>query len=138
LIIMIEPTVIETDADQIAANEAEKQRTILGREAVEAATGVAEPTPPPPGVTPVMAPNIQPPTSEQSVTTRTTYNSKSGNESKTTTTTTTVKKIPTTVITPLGPTTPTGPIPAASTPAPDVGNGQLPKITPPNAPTTAP
>jgi len=36
LIIMIQPTVVETDADQIAANEAEKQRTILGHEAEEA------------------------------------------------------------------------------------------------------
>ncbi len=139
LIIMIEPSVIETDADQIAVNEAEKQRTILGREAVEAATGVAEPTPPPPGVTPVMAPNLQPQTSTRSVTIRSNYNPKSAYPAKTTTTTTTtVKKIPTTVITPLGPTTPTGPVPAVSTPAPDVGNGQLPKITPPNAPTTAP
>ncbi|MCE0484265.1 MAG: hypothetical protein LV479_08515 [Methylacidiphilales bacterium] len=39
LIIMIQPTVVETDVDQIAANEAEKQRTILGREAEAAATG---------------------------------------------------------------------------------------------------
>jgi type II secretion system protein D len=37
LIIMIQPTVVETDADQVAANEAEKQRTILGQEAEEAA-----------------------------------------------------------------------------------------------------
>jgi len=42
LIIMIQPTVIETDADQIAANEAEKQRTILGHDAVAAAMGSAQ------------------------------------------------------------------------------------------------
>ena len=36
---MIQPSVVETDADQIAVNEEEKQRTILGREAVEAANG---------------------------------------------------------------------------------------------------
>jgi general secretion pathway protein D len=38
LIIMIQPTVVANDADQIAVNEAEKQRTILGKEA-EAAAG---------------------------------------------------------------------------------------------------
>jgi general secretion pathway protein D len=38
LIIMIQPTVVETDAEQIAANEMEKQRTILGREAEDAAS----------------------------------------------------------------------------------------------------
>ena len=38
LIIMIQPTVVETDADQIAANETEKRRTILGREAQDAAS----------------------------------------------------------------------------------------------------
>jgi type II secretion system protein D len=37
LIIMIQPTVVETDAQQIAANEAEEQRTILGKEAIAAA-----------------------------------------------------------------------------------------------------
>lgn len=37
LIIMIQPTVVDTDASQVAANEAEKSRTILGREAEEAA-----------------------------------------------------------------------------------------------------
>ena len=37
LIIMIQPTVVETDADQIAVNEAEKRRTILGRDAINAA-----------------------------------------------------------------------------------------------------
>jgi type II secretion system protein D len=38
LIIMIQPTVVETDAEQIAANEMEKRRTILGREAEDAAS----------------------------------------------------------------------------------------------------
>ena len=137
LIIMIEPSVVETEADQIAVNEEEKQRTILGREAVEAATGVAEPLPPPPGLPPT-SPVIQPQASTQTVTIRSAaYNSKGGS-STTTTTTTTVEKNPTTVLTPLGPTTPTGPVPAASTPAPNVGNGQMPKIYPPTPPTTAP
>jgi general secretion pathway protein D len=137
LIIMIEPSVIETDADQIAVNEQEKQRTILGREAVETATGVAEPLPQPPGIPPVSS-VIQPQTGTKTVTVRSaTYNSKNGGTTQTTTTTT-VNKIPTTVMTPLGPTTPTGPVPALSTPAPDVSNGQLPKINPPSPPTTAP
>ena len=39
LIIMIQPTVVETDLDQISANSAEKKRTLLGEEAVEAASG---------------------------------------------------------------------------------------------------
>ena len=60
LIIMIQPTVVETDADQIAANEAEKQRTILGREAVEAATGVKEALPQPEATAqPVLMPQIR-------------------------------------------------------------------------------
>lgn len=37
LIIMIQPTVVATDADQQAINEIEKRRTILGKEAEEAA-----------------------------------------------------------------------------------------------------
>lgn len=48
LIIMIQPTVVETAADQIATNQAEKKRTILGTEAVEAATGLPETTAPAP------------------------------------------------------------------------------------------
>jgi general secretion pathway protein D len=136
LIIMIEPSVIETDADQVAVNEAEKQRTILGREAVEAATGVTEPAPQPPGISP-LSPIIEPQPGTKTVTIRqATYNSKGGPTTQTTTTT--IQNNPTSVMTPLGPTTPTGPVPAVSTPAPDVGNGQLPKVNPPNPPTTAP
>jgi len=44
LIIMIQPTVVETAAEQISANDAEKKRTLLGTEAMAAATG-APPTP---------------------------------------------------------------------------------------------
>jgi general secretion pathway protein D len=44
LIIMIQPTVVETDADQVAVNEIEKQRTILGKEASEAATPITTTT----------------------------------------------------------------------------------------------
>ncbi len=129
LIIMIQPSVIETDADLIAVNEAEKQRTILGREAVEAATGVTQ-TSGEAVVPPAPQMNVQ------SVTIRSAaYNSKAGSSTKTTTTTTTtVVPVPTSVMTPLGPTTPTGPVPAFSSPAPDVGNGQMPKVNPPVPP----
>jgi hypothetical protein len=41
---MIQPTVVETDADQIEVNEAEKRRTILGKEAEEAAAPVTTTT----------------------------------------------------------------------------------------------
>ena len=149
LIIMIQPTVIETDADQIAANEAEKQRTILGREAVQA----AETTPgeegesilkPAPSVEPApLEPAPAPQVDTKSVTIRSgAYTSKTDStRTTTTTTTTTVQKIPTSVMTPLGPTTPTGPIPALSSPAPDVGNGKMPSVNPPKPtapPTQAP
>jgi general secretion pathway protein D len=85
LIIMIQPTVVETDADQIAVNEAEKRRTILGQEAIEAAG-----TP--------------------------------GTSTTTTTTTVTVKPPGASAATP-------SIVPAASSPAPDVGRG-----VPPDAP----
>lgn len=39
LIIMIQPTVVETETDQMAVDKAEKQRTILGQEAERAANG---------------------------------------------------------------------------------------------------
>jgi len=133
LIIMIQPSVVETDADQVAVNEEEKQRTILGREAVEAATGEMESAPPPPGLPP-LAPATQ---SQMSIRSES-YSSKNGSSTRTTTTTTTVPTVPTSVMTPLGPTTPTGPVPAVSSPAPNVGNGQMPRINPPSPPTTAP
>jgi len=144
LIIMIQPTVIETDADQLAANEAEKQRTILGREAVQAAEtspgGEGESMPKPaPAIEPApLEPAPAPQIDTKSVTIRSgTYNSKTGSASTTTTTTTTtIKKIPTSVQTPLGPTTPTGPVPALSSPAPDVGNGKMPSVNPPKQTTT--
>ena len=44
LIIMIQPTVLETDADELAATEVEKQRTILGKEAEEATRPVVTTT----------------------------------------------------------------------------------------------
>ncbi len=133
LIIMIQPSVVETDADQIAVNEEEKQRTILGREAVDAAEGA-------PGELPqaqsTAQPVLEPQTESQSVTIRAVpYNSKNRTSTTTTTTTTTLKPSPV-VETPLGPSGPTSPVPAMSSPAPDVGNGQMPRINPPPPPPT--
>jgi hypothetical protein len=124
--------VIETDADQIAVNEAEKQRTILGREAVEAAEGAPEELPQSQSTAqPLLTPQIE----SNSMTIRAEpYNSKSGSSSTTTTSTTTTLKASPVVETPLGPSGPTSPVPAMSSPAPDVSNGQMPKINPP-APT---
>lgn len=126
LIIMIQPSVVETDTDQIAINEAEKQRTILGREAEEAASGITESLPQP-ALTPA------PQADFKSMTIRTsTYNSKAG--TSTTSTTMTVKPVPADV------TPGTSPVPALSSPAPDVSNGHMPSYpTPPGTPpTTAP
>jgi type II secretion system protein D len=133
LIIMIQPSVIETDADQIAVNEEEKQRTILGREAVEAAEGAPGEELPQSQSTaqPLLTPQIE----SNSMTIRAEpYNSKNGSSSTTTTTTTTTLKPSPVVETPLGPSGPNSPVPAMSSPAPDVSNGQMPKINPP-APT---
>jgi type II secretion system protein D len=94
LIIMIQPTVVETDADQVASNETEKQRTILGREALEAATGFSASAP----AAAQGRANAKPP----------------------------------------GPALTPGMVPAASTVAPDVGNGQVPKEVKVPAPTTEP
>ena len=133
LIIMISPQVIETAADQIAVNEAEKQRTILGHEAVETANGPTSDT-----LTPVPAPVLLPvpPPSEvdvKSMTTRSTtsspYSSKAGSSSHTTTTTTTTTiQAPATVLTP---SPPTSLVPILSSPAPDVQNGSMPHMNPP-------
>jgi general secretion pathway protein D len=139
LIIMIQPTVVETDADQLAVNEAEKQRTILGREAADTANGTTE-TPPAPA--PVLEPVPTPQIDAKSMTIRySPYNSKSGSATTTTTTTVTVKPAypagPPTSETPSGP---TSLVPALSSPAPDVSNGQMPKYspTPVQPPTTQP
>jgi general secretion pathway protein D len=153
LIIMISPQVVETEADQIAVNEEEKQRTILGREAVQAATGAPDETLQS-ASTPVLLPVPQTPppipttvVDTKSMTTRSTttsspYNSKTGSSAHTTTTTTTtttVQQVPTTTV--VRPSPPTSLVPALSSPAPDVGNGKMPRINPPSAlppPTTTP
>lgn len=119
LIIMIQPTVVETDADQIAVDEAEKQRTILGQEAMAAANGIAQ--------------KEEHTVQSQSTSTTTVihpsaYNSKSGT-GKAAASTTTVQT--TTVSSP-------GISPAASSASPDVSNGKLPKYEPASPPATAP
>ncbi len=122
LIILIQPNVVETDADEDRVNTAEKQRTILGREAAEAATGFSDaPNPHSPlEQTPVPAYLKQASTTSTTTTTVTakpsgTYNSKTNSSVKSTTTTTTV-------------TTPGG---AAPSTHPDVSKGQLPPDAPP-------
>jgi general secretion pathway protein D len=109
LIIMIQPTVVDTEADQVVVNEAEKARTILGKEAEEAGT---PPAPPVAGVT------------TQTQLTRVTP---AGPGHPAATTTTTITKS-----SPVSPSTSI--VPAASTPAPDVGKARLPKDPPPLAP----
>jgi general secretion pathway protein D len=126
LIIMISPTVVETDADQLSVNEAEKQRTILGREAVEAARGTTTTDITTTTVTPAPGP-LTVTDSKDITVSHSPYNSKNGRQKTTTTTTTTV-------VVPTAPTaeTPTGPsvVPILSSPAPDVSNGQMPKFVP--------
>jgi len=142
LIIMIQPTVVANDADQIAVNEAEKQRTILGREAVEAATGV--PAAQQSALVPVSP--FGPQTSTQtylpapsSTGATTPFNSKGIHYTNYgTPTTAAVPHVPSQQMTPVGPTTPTGPVPALSTPAPDVQNGRMPTVNPPSPTPSAP
>ncbi len=132
---MIQPTVVANDADQIAVNEEEKQRTILGREAVEAATGV--PPAQQSSIVP-LSPGALEPISQTTTTTShgtAPFNSKGIHYTPTTTTTTTtVTRIPAQQMTPVGPTSPTGPVPAFSSPAPDVQSGKMPTINPPTSP----
>lgn len=106
LIIMISPTVIETDADQVMANEAEKARTILGREAEDAN---AVPAPPVAAVvTRTREMDVRPASPEHPV-----------------------PAVITTTVTKRSPVSPNPSlVPAASTPAPDVGRGRLPKDSP--------
>ncbi len=111
LIIMIQPTVVDTEADQVVVNEAEKARTILGKEAEESGT------PPAPPVAAVVTE------------TRTTEVSPAGPGHPPVATTTTVTKS--------SPVSPTSSIvPAASSPAPDVSHARLPRDAPPVPPPT--
>ena len=123
LIIMIQPTVVETDIDQINSNETEKKRTILGREALAAATGFSEDAPV------VVVPKTPGATTTVNKTTTTTYNSKAGRPDQKTESTTVTVKVPNST-TPTGAISTPGLVPAASSPAPDVDNGRLPKDAP--------
>jgi general secretion pathway protein D len=115
LIIMISPTVIETDADQVLANESEKARTILGRDAETASSAPA------PHFTAIVTQ-----TKETSI-----RPGSPGHPVPTETTTTITKSSPVS--------TPTSFVPAASTPAPDVSKGRLPRDSPAApSPVTAP
>jgi general secretion pathway protein D len=119
LIIMIQPTVVETDADQIEVNEAEKERTILGREAVEATSKVSS----------SQSQNPQPQViSNGTVTHISGYNSKTGAA-----VIVTPENSPTPA-TPTGPLSGEGVVPANSSAAPDVSNGKLPKDAPAKTP----
>jgi hypothetical protein len=99
---MIQPSVVETDGDQVVVNEAEKARTILGREA-ESSDLVSLP--------PVAA--VVEKTRET-----TTEPASPGHPYTTKTTSTTIRT---------SPVSPTSSIvPAASSPAPDVGKAKVP------------
>ena len=111
LIIMISPTVVETEADQVVVNEAEKARTILGKEAEESS-----------------APQL-PPVAAVVTETKTTEVRPAGPGRAPVATTTTVTRS--------SPVTPSGSlVPAASSPAPDVSHARLPKDAPPVPPPT--
>jgi general secretion pathway protein D len=112
LIIMISPTVVETEADQVLANESEKARTILGREAENTAT---QTTPPEGGAV----------TTETTTQVRGSALQPSGTVAPVSQTTTVIRSSP------ISPTRSL--VPAASTPAPDVSKGKLPKDAPPVA-----
>ena len=134
LIIMIQPTVVETDADQIAVNQAEKQRTILGREAADTVAGAAAQSTTPSSME---VPELAPQADAKSMSIRySPYNSKGS-----TTTTTPVTVNPDVPVAPPAADTPTGPAsvaPELSSPSPDVSNGQMPKYSPtPVQPPTA-
>jgi type II secretion system protein D len=117
LIIMIQPTVIATDADQIASDEAEKRRTILG---VEAAQAAVDTVPEDDGRTVHKV--------ETQTTTRTAGSP--SNRSVTTSTTTTTVKSSGSSVRSLPLTTPTA--------SPDVAPGRMPKDAPASPPPTLP
>jgi type II secretion system protein D len=111
LIIMISPSVVETEGDQVVVNEAEKARTILGKEAEE--SGSAAP----------------PPVAAVAAQTQTVEVQPAQNGRPATATTTTV-----TQVSPVSRTTSI--VPSASSPAPDVGKAKLPKDPPALPPPT--
>jgi type II secretion system protein D len=125
LIIMIQPSVVETEADQIAVSNQEKQRTILGRDAEAAATGIAEPP----------LPSALAPQPLNSMTLRpAAYSSKTG--LSTPATSAPLEAVPTTETpTDLAPSA--SPVGTVSTAPPDVSNGQMPRYPPSGKPLPA-
>ena len=109
LIIMIQPSVIETEGDQVVVNEAEKARTILGHEAKQSADEAALTAPVTAVVTRTQVTNVLPPGP--------------GHSAARTITTTETQASPVSPASSL--------VPAASSPAPDVGKAKLPKDAPP-------
>jgi general secretion pathway protein D len=109
LIIMISPSVVDTDADQVVVNEAEKGRTILGREAEASSQPVL--------------PSGGSVTTETTTEVRGSHREASGLRAPGSETTTVIQSSP------ISPTHSL--VPAASTAAPNVSNGKLPKDAPP-------
>jgi general secretion pathway protein D len=117
LIIMIQPSVVETEGDQVVVNEAEKARTILGHEAEQSGDDAAITAPVTAVVTKTRVTNVIPPGP--------------GHPAARTITTTETQASPVSPASSL--------VPAASSPAPDVGKAKLPKDAPPVAtPSTIP
>lgn len=123
LIIMIQPTVVETEEDQIAVNEEEKQRTILGKEAADAAQETVRKTV-------VKTTTFHAPqddgkgmiTSPETVTTKTTVTTSPSSSA----------------INPPAATPDTSIVPGASTVSPDVSHAQLPSDSKPPPGSTTP
>ena len=109
LIIMISPTVIETEADQVLANESEKNRTILEQNARRAAPPVAPPVTR--VVTQTQLTTLRSATAQSPASTVSTTVTKSSNVS------------PSHSL-----------VPDASSPGPDVGKAQFPKDDPETTP----
>ena len=109
---MISPSVVETEGDQVVVNETEKARTILGKEAEES------------GAVPL------PPVAAITAQTRTVEVQPAGPGHPATATTTTV-----TQVAPVSRSTSI--VPAASSPAPDVGKARMPKDAPAVQPPTS-
>jgi len=123
LIIMIQPTVVANEADQITVDDEEKQRTILGREAVDAANGRQ---PEEKSGLPWAPGTPEPIYSGRTTTTTTTYDSK-GIQTRATTFNP-APRVTSPQLEPVGP--------GNATASPDVAPGSMPKINapPPNSP----
>jgi type II secretion system protein D len=134
LIIMIQPTVVANDADQIAVDEREKGRTILGREASDEANGTMpeekNKLPWAPGSPEPIYQTQTTPVYPTTVTTTTVspYNTKVNQQ--------TTAVVPSPRMTPpqVEAVTPSGAVIAPTT-SPDVQSGKMPKVNPPTSTT---